>query len=204
MDKFISGLIHIFLTIIAMALSVLIFMISHEERWVCFFNSLGFYQSYFIEKTGLNGEVFEWVFPIFIYFFLFIVLMVVCYLCILVIRFKFDKINCLERDVVNVEMANDFYLPIYLGYIFVSLSFSDFKSFILFFALIVIVLSRTRFFYFNPIFILLGYKYYFINNSDGSKILIISKKEIKNKSELFQGMQNIDLVKINEFTFMFF
>ena len=70
-----------------------------------------------------------------------------------------------------------------------------------------IVLSRTRFFYFNPIFLILGYKFYFIINDDDSKILIISKKEIKTIEELFENSDGdienyITLTKVNDYTFL--
>ena len=70
-----------------------------------------------------------------------------------------------------------------------------------------IVLARTRFFYFNPIFLVLGYKFYFIKQIDDSKVLVISKKEIKTIDELFEDGNGdmrsyIALTKVNEYTFL--
>ena len=81
------------------------------------------------------------------------------------------------------------------------------KSFLLFFVLMLIVLARTRFFYFNPIFLVLGYKFYFIKQTDDSKILVISKKEIKTVEELFDDgngslVDYISTTKVNDYTFL--
>ena len=126
------------------------------------------------------------------------------------IRFSFKYLDqdVIERaKVKEFEQANDFYLPIYLGYAFVAISLPTLKSFLLFFVLMLIVLARTRFFYFNPIFLVLGYRFYFIKQIDDSKILVISKKEIKTIDELFEDsngdMQSyIALTKVNNYTFL--
>ncbi|MFW6757788.1 hypothetical protein, partial [Acinetobacter pittii] len=109
--------------------------------------------------------------------------------------------------VKEFEQANDFYLPIYLGYAFVAISLPTLKSFLLFFVLMLVVLARTRFFYFNPIFLMLGYKFYFIKQIDDSKVLVISKKEIKTLDELFENSNGdiqdyITITKVNEYTFL--
>ena len=65
---------------------------------------------------------------------------------------KLDKIKFKKKQISSFEQANDFYLPIYLGYAFVAISLPTWKSFLLFFLLMLILLSKTRFFYFNPYF----------------------------------------------------
>ncbi|MDC4369610.1 hypothetical protein OHV45_06335, partial [Acinetobacter baumannii] len=122
--------------------------------------------------------------------------------------FKFLDQDVIERiKVKEFEQANDFYLPIYLGYAFVAISLPTLKSFLLFFVLMLVVLARTRFFYFNPIFLMLGYKFYFIKQIDDSKVLVISKKEIKTLDELFENSNGdiqdyITITKVNEYTFL--
>ena len=126
------------------------------------------------------------------------------------IRFslKYLDQDVIERKKVKeFEQANDFYLPIYLGYAFVAISLPTLKSFLLFFVLMLIVLARTRFFYFNPIFLVLEYKFYFIKHIDDSKVLVISKREIKTIDELFEDGNGdmrsyIALTKVNEYTFL--
>lgn len=202
-------LLHIVLTAISIALAGLIFLISHEETvwlkwdWVKYLISLlisnenfRFSEKFITESVTYVAYVIYFIALLFLSFFS--------------IRFslKYLDQDVIERKKVKeFEQANDFYLPIYLGYAFVAISLPTLKSFLLFFVLMLIVLARTRFFYFNPIFLVLGYKFYFIKQIDDSKILVISKKEIKTVDELFEDSigdigDNIALTRINDYTFL--
>lgn len=202
-------LLHIVLTAISIALAGLIFLIAHEEtvwlkwEWVKHLISLlmNIENFKFTEKFITESVTY------FTYVIYFIALLV---LSIFSIKFSFKYLDqdVLERQKVKeFEQANDFYLPIYLGYAFVAISLPTLKSFLLFFVLMLIVLARTRFFYFNPIFLVLGYKFYFIKQIDDSKVLVISKREIKTIDELFEDGNGdmrsyITLTKVNEYTFL--
>ena len=202
-------LLHIVLTAISIALAGLIFLISHEETvwlkwdWVKYLISLlisnenfRFSEKFITESVTYVAYVIYFIALLFLSFFS--------------IRFslKYLDQDVIERKKVKeFEQANDFYLPIYLGYAFVAISLPTLKSFLLFFVLMLIVLARTRFFYFNPIFLVLGYKFYFIKHIDDSKVLVISKKEIKTIDELFEDSNGdmrsyIALTKVNEYTFL--
>lgn len=202
-------LLHIVLTAISIALAGLIFLISHEETvwlkwdWVKYLISLllsnenlRFSEKFITESVTYVTYV--------------IYLIALLFLSFFSIRFslKYLDQDVIERKKVKeFEQANDFYLPIYLGYAFVAISLPTLKSFLLFFVLMLIVLARTRFFYFNPIFLVLGYRFYFIKQIDDSKILVISKKEIKTIDELFEDSNgdigdSIALTRINDFTFL--
>ena len=202
-------LLHIVLTAISIALAGLIFLISHEETvwlkwdWVKYLISLlisnenfRFSEKFITESVTYVAYVIYFIALLFLSFFS--------------IRFslKYLDQDVIERKKVKeFEQANDFYLPIYLGYAFVAISLPTLKSFLLFFVLMLIVLARTRFFYFNPIFLVLGYRFYFIKQIDDSKILVISKKEIKTIDELFEDSNgdigdSIALTRINDFTFL--
>ena len=202
-------LLHIVLTAISIALAGLIFLISHEEtvwfkwEWVKYLISLLLsHENLRFSEKFITGSVTYVAYVIY-----FIVLLA---LSIFSIKFSFKYLDqdVIERKKVKeFEQANDFYLPIYLGYAFVAISLPTLKSFLLFFVLMLIVLARTRFFYFNPIFLVLGYKFYFIKQIDDSKVLVISKKEIKTIDELFEDsngdMQSyIALTKVNNYTFL--
>ena len=202
-------LLHIVLTAISIALAGLIFLIAHEEtvwlkwEWVKHLISLlmNIENFKFTEKFITESVTY------FAYVIYFIALLV---LSIFSIKFSFKYLDqdVLERQKVKeFEQANDFYLPIYLGYAFVAISLPTLKAFLLFFVLMLIVLARTRFFYFNPIFLVLGYKFYFIKHIDDSKVLVISKREIKTIDELFEDGNGdmrsyITLTKVNEYTFL--
>ena len=202
-------ILHVILTAISIALAGLIFLISHEENiwlqwdWVKYL--ISFLTS--IENIKLTEKLVTQSITYIAYVLYFIVLIAFSFISIQ-FSFKYLDQDVIEREKVKeFEQANDFYLPIYLGYAFVAISLPTLKSFLLFFVLMLIVLARTRFFYFNPIFLVLGYKFYFIKQVDDSKILVISKKEIKTIDELFEDNKghvadNIFLTKVNDYTFL--
>lgn len=202
-------LLHIVLTAISIALAGLIFLISHEETvwlkwdWIKSLISLLISNENFRFSEKFITESVTYIAYV-------IYLIALLFLSFFSIRFslKYLDQDVIERKKVKeFEQANDFYLPIYLGYAFVAISLPTLKSFLLFFVLMLIVLARTRFFYFNPIFLVLGYKFYFIKQIDDSKILVISKREIKTIDEFFEDGHGdmrsyITLTKVNEYTFL--
>ena len=202
-------LLHIVLTAISIALAGLIFLISHEETvwlkwdWVKHLISLlisseniKFTEKFITESVTYVAYVIYFIALLFLSFFS------------IKFSFKYLDQDVIERKKVKeFDQANDFYLPIYLGYAFVAISLPTLKSFLLFFVLMLIELARTRFFYFNPIFLVVGYKFYFIKQIDDSKVLVISKKEIKTIDELFEDGNGdmrsyIAITKVNEYTFL--
>lgn len=97
--------------------------------------------------------------------------------------------GCKEFDLAD----NDF-LPTYLGYFFVSLSISD-STTIVYLYLIVFVftfLSQTQ--YFNPIFLLFGYHYYHVLTKHGTRVFVIIKGEvIRNKKNIsFDNLKRLN------------
>lgn len=92
------------------------------------------------------------------------------------------------------SLADQEFLPVYLGYFFISLSVPDDIT-MLFLYIIVFVftfISQTQ--YFNPIFLLFGYHYYHVLTPQGTKIFIIARgKVIRNKSYLaFDNLRRIN------------
>lgn len=92
------------------------------------------------------------------------------------------------------SLADQEFLPVYLGYFFISLSVPDDIT-MLFLYIIVFVftfISQTQ--YFNPIFLLFGYHYYHVLTPQGTKVFIIARgKIIRNKSYLaFDNLRRIN------------
>lgn len=201
--KFVS---HIVLTIISLSLAILIFLISHEKIWIKELKSFGIenllYSSFF---KKFDPNILKTVFPFLIYLGFLLFLILITWLIIQIIKRYFNKIYFSKNQLVEFEQANDFYLPIYLGYSFVAISLPTIKSFILFFLIMILILARTRFFYFNPLFLVLGYKFYFILDSDKVKFLLITKKDLKNPDDIFQQMnQTVALTRLNNHTYILF
>lgn len=92
------------------------------------------------------------------------------------------------------SLADNEFLPTYLGYFFISLSVSD-RYTMTFLYIIVFVftyLSQTQ--YFNPIFLLFGYHYYHILTRPGSRVFVICRgKFVRNKENLsFSHLRRIN------------
>lgn len=92
------------------------------------------------------------------------------------------------------SLADNEFLPTYLGYFFVSLSVPNNITMIyLYFIVFVFTfLSQTQ--YFNPIFLMFGYHYYHILTEHGTRVFIITKgKVLRNKSNIsFDNLKRIN------------
>ena len=204
----IKSVIHWILTAIAMTLAALIFLISHERLWIDWIKSKGIEKALdFFPFVKFDPVFLKLIFPYCVYIIVLLMLIGITALSLNFIIKKLDKIKFKKKQISSFEQANDFYLPIYLGYSFVAISLPTFKSFLLFFLLMLILLSKTRFFYFNPLFLILGYKFYFIDNVDKSKMLLITKKEVKILSDFFENssgkeQEEVALIKVNNHTYL--
>ncbi len=92
------------------------------------------------------------------------------------------------------SLADNEFLPTYLGYFFVSLSVSDITTMVYLYLIVFVFtfLSQTQ--YFNPIFLLFGYHYYHILTERGTRVFIITKGNvIRNKNNItFKNLKRIN------------
>lgn len=113
-----------------------------------------------------------------------------------------DKLSkdSIEGEIRDIELANDSYMPSYLGYFFVALSVPtrDFVTLSVIFGILLIFLLCSQNLYYNPMFLLFGYKFYYVVNRKGMKIFIISRRTIKSAERL----SFCNLRRINYFTFL--
>jgi hypothetical protein len=103
-----------------------------------------------------------------------------------------------KENILEVELANNTFLPTYLGYFFVSLSISNLETLIFIFLIIYVFTFLSQTLYFNPIFLLFRYNFYFLTNSDNVKIFLITKRQIKYPKEFDFNR----LKRINDYTFI--
>lgn len=97
------------------------------------------------------------------------------------------------------SLADNEFLPTYLGYFFVSVGVNDRTTMTYLYIIVFIFtfLSQTQ--YFNPIFLLFGYHYYHILTKRGTRVFIIARgKVIRNKN----NMQFDNLKRINDTTYI--
>lgn len=103
-----------------------------------------------------------------------------------------------QKSIIEIELANNNFLPTYLGYFFVSLSVNNTSTLIVVFLMIYVFTFLSQTLYFNPIFLLFGYHFYFIKTDKNIKIFLITKKHLKNPGDI--GFDN--LKRINNYTFI--
>lgn len=98
----------------------------------------------------------------------------------------------------EIEQANNAYLPSYLGYFFVALSVPHCDTLIFVFAILFLFTFLSQTLYFNPLFLIFGYHFYYLKTATNIKIFLITKKELKDPSNL----NFPQLKRINDFTFI--
>lgn len=107
-----------------------------------------------------------------------------------------DKIAA--ASITEIELANNIFLPTYLGYFFVSLSINSTSTLVVVFLIIYIFTFLSQTLYFNPIFLLFGYHFYFIRTDKNIKVFLITKKHLKDPSDI----RFDNLKRINNYTFI--
>lgn len=111
---------------------------------------------------------------------------------------RLPKDQLKSTSVQEIELANNNFLPTYLGYFFVSLGVNDIQTLIVVFLIIYVFTFLSQTLYFNPILLLFGYHFYFIKTSHNIKIFLITKKKLKIPGN--EGFEN--LKRINNYTFI--
>lgn len=104
----------------------------------------------------------------------------------------------IEGNIKDIEQANNAFLPSYLGYFFIALSVPYFETLIFTFAILFVFTYFSQTLYFNPLFLLWGYQFYYITTKNNVKIFLISKRRIRST----QGLSFPKLKRINNFTYI--
>ena len=68
---------------------------------------------------------------------------------------------------------------VFLSYFFIAMTINTWNEYFFIFSILTLFFFRTKLFYFNPIYLLLGYNFFYLTNEDKSKFLVITKKELK-------------------------
>lgn len=111
---------------------------------------------------------------------------------------KYLMADGVENQIRGVELGSNTFLPSYLGYFFVALSVPDTSTLYVVFAIIYVFTYLSQSVYFNPLFLLFRYQFYFVTTQNDSKILLITRQNMKN----YKYAKLDDLRRINDFTFI--
>ncbi len=103
-------------------------------------------------------------------------------------------------EINSIEIGSESYLSVYLGYFFVAAGLED-KDYIMLafvFAVMFLFIFFSQAQYFNPLFLLLGYKFYGITKENGVKVFVITKRKLNGT----KGVRFPVLRRINDFTYI--
>ncbi len=129
---------------------------------------------------------------------LFVIIPIILTALSFLIAMNLPKDTLQSSSVKEIELANNNFLPTYLGYFFVSLGVEDIPTLIVVFTIIYVFTFLSQTLYFNPIFLLFGYHFYFIKTSGNVKIFLITRKQLKTPGETsFEKLR-----RINNYTFI--
>lgn len=159
-------------------------------------NSIILLAAVYLIKEGVHIPIKYLSFPHVSYFVYVFAPIVMSGFCIWLSRFLGDDI--ISGGVLDVECANDASLPSYLGYFFVALSINDWDTLIWVGVLLLIFTFFSRTSYFNPLFLLFGYKFYYVTVKGKIKFSIISRGDIFK----IEGLAFEKLKRINNYTFI--
>lgn len=127
------------------------------------------------------------------------VMLVIAILLYLATRFGNLSKDTSEQvyEIDSLEPAERSYMPIYISYFFVALSFKSIESLCIGFAIFYLLSLLTEAMSFNPLLLIKGYRFFNLKNAAGKQIMIIVKKEkLKNATAKFDNLR-----RINEYTF---
>ena len=93
----------------------------------------------------------------------------------------------------ELEEANSSFLPVYLGYFFVGLEIDKLPHMIIIYLVIFVFTYVAQVQYFNPMYLLFGYRYYNAETEQGTKVFLIARKNLrKAKDAEFNHLRRIN------------
>ena len=102
------------------------------------------------------------------------------------------------KNCAKIEEADSSFLPVYLGYFFVGLSIDKIQPLVFVYLIIFIFTFVAQTQYFNPMYLLLGYRFYKIETTEGTRVFLITKKALRKSI----GVEFSDLRRINDTTYL--
>lgn len=102
------------------------------------------------------------------------------------------------QKVTSIETSNNDFLANYLAFFFVALSIKDMSVFWVVFGMTILFTFFSRVSYFNPVFLIFGFSFYYVHTNENVKVMVISRKKLKSPNT-FEVMY---VRRINDYTFI--
>lgn len=103
-----------------------------------------------------------------------------------------------EGYVVSIRNANNSFLPSYLGYFFVGLTIDGCGTLLFVYIVLSLFTFLSQALYFNPLFLVFGFRFYNIITQEGASVFLISRTEYKLPCDVVIAKAN----RINDYTFI--
>ena len=103
-----------------------------------------------------------------------------------------------KGTIINIEYANNSFLPSYLGYFFVALGVGSYETLAFVFSVLFLFTFLSQALYFNPLFLLYGYKFYNIRTKNGVTLFLISRHDYKRPGDIEIARAR----RVNNYTFI--
>jgi hypothetical protein len=110
---------------------------------------------------------------------------------------KLLSVSTLQK-VTSIETSNNDFLANYLAFFFVALSVKEMPVFWVVFGMTVLFTFFSRVSYFNPVFLIYGFNFYYVHTNENVKVMVISRKKLKSP-DTFEAM---NVRRINDYTFI--
>lgn len=144
------------------------------------------------KQENLKCEIIIWILCVIL---LAIPIFVSLFLKIFICCFSKEEI----KNIKSCNLADNEFLPVYLGYFFVALGIDNLKLLVLIYFLILIFTFVSNTQYFNPTYLLFGYHTYHAETEQGTQIVLIIKgKIIRNKDDI----KKINFYRLNDTTYI--
>lgn len=104
------------------------------------------------------------------------------------------------KSIESIETSNNDFLANYLAFFFVALSVKNDNmiAFWVVFGMTVLFTFVSRVTYFNPMFLIFGFNFYYVLTSEDVKVMLITRKKIKKPSDF----ETSNVKRINDYTFI--
>lgn len=102
------------------------------------------------------------------------------------------------KKAISLETSNNDFLANYLAFFFVALSINDATTFWIVLGMTLLFTFFSRVSYFNPVFLIFGFNFFYVHTGENVKVLLISRKKLRSP----KSFEATSVRRINDYTFM--
>lgn len=160
------------------------------------FGSVSFFMIVYLIQNDVNPfksqlGVFEWLTFAVYAMIPFMIILISLWICRFLPKSSISKI-------ISIDASSNDFLDNYFAFFFVALSVNGITTFWVIFIITIIFTYVSRVSYFNPVFLVFGFKFYYIQADEKVKVMLISRKLLRHP----KTFDMLSVRKINDYTFI--